>query len=75
MNSVKLDNELRKLGYCLIKGRRGESRWQVIDQRSHNGFDCDTIKEAASLLRALREQDENGGVLIHDGVDWVCVER
>jgi hypothetical protein len=75
MNSVKLDNELRKLGYCLVKGRRGESRWQVISQRTHNGYDCDTIKEAASLLLALREQDENGGVLIHDGVDWVCVER
>jgi hypothetical protein len=72
MNSVQLDNQLQKIGYCLVSGRRDdESRWRVVDQRSHENFNCDTLQEVSSLLRALRAQEEdNGMTVVFDGADW-----
>jgi hypothetical protein len=77
MNSVQLDNQLQKIGYCLVKGRSDESRWRVIDQRNYNSFknfNCDTLQEVSSLLRALRAQEEdNGMTVVFDGADWHAV--
>lgn len=73
MTSARIDNQLRKIGYYLVR-RSGVdgAYWFVGNQQTHNGWNCANLDEARSLLTALREQADNGGQIIHDGDGWVC---
>lgn len=75
MNSARIDSQLRKLGYFLVRRRDIDGAyWFVGSAHSgHSGWNCGDLAEAKSLLAALREEADNGGIIIHDGSDWVCV--
>lgn len=74
MNSTQIHSQLRKLGYFLVRRRDIDGAyWFVGSQQTHNGWNCGDLTEAKSLLAALRDQADNGGIIIHDGSDWVCV--
>ncbi|HMQ34460.1 MAG TPA: hypothetical protein PKD53_27235 [Chloroflexaceae bacterium] len=75
MTSTQLDTQFRKLGYFLIRRSNVDGAyWFVGSQQTHNGWNCSNLVEAKSLLGALRDKAENGGQIIHDGSEWVCVE-
>jgi len=74
---TQIDSALRPLGYFLRRVPRGAApgrRWQVLSLASHTGWDCHTLAEVRSLLRALREREAHGGSVVWDGDGWACVE-
>lgn len=73
MTSARIDNQLRKFGYFLVRRHDvNGTYWFVGKQGTSNGWNCANLDEARSLLTALREQVNNGGTIIHDGDGWVC---
>lgn len=72
MNSARIDSQLRKLGYFLVRRRDVDGAYWFVGG-GHSGWNCGDLAEAKSILAALREQSEQGGTIIHDGDGWVCV--